>query len=236
MRWERSCVRATCSAARVRRLTGSHGGAGDQPPEQRGERDARRGRSAARIRRRWRSRWSTSVSGWANCTARPGRPAVAGRSPSVRMRRWMPFTLARRGTSRLPLRGERARGGAHRQRHAAPSGTARCRWSHELLVAAHLVGARGEVAEGVQAPARASEAPCPGAAEDRREPLRAASRGCRDSRVVGAVAQLRVDLAVQLVGDEQVGERGGEHHRDRHRGGRDERDAPAEAHGGPRKT
>ena len=55
-------------------------------------------------------------------------------------------------------------------------------------------------------------------------------------RLEAPVAQLRVDLAVELVGGEQVDEQRGEHHRDRHRGGRDEGDASAEAHGGLRST
>ena len=39
MRWLRSWVRATCSVACAEALERQHGGAGDEPPEQRGERD-----------------------------------------------------------------------------------------------------------------------------------------------------------------------------------------------------
>ena len=51
-----------------------------------------------------------------------------------------------------------------------------------------------------------------------------------------AVAKLGVDLLVQLVGGEHVGEDRGEHHRDRHGGGGGDGDASPEAHEGARST
>ena len=123
---------------------------------------------------------------------------------------------------------ERARAGADRQRdlRGARAHEDLAGGAHELLVAAHLVRTRGEAPEGVV-----------------RGRAREESRGCghvvqaaRDERqAVRAIAQLGVDLPAQLVADEQVGQRRGEQHGDGDRGGREQRDAAAEAHQ-PRST
>ncbi len=116
------------------------------------------------------------------------------------------------------FRGKLARRGADGQLHVRRrSRTRSAAGVDHLLVAAYLV-----VGPAVSLERRVAR--CSG---------RVACAGtwskARDQRM-GAPAQLAVDLAVELACGEQVGEHRGEHHRDRDRGGRDERDAPAKAH------
>ncbi len=90
----------------------------------------------------------------------------------------------------------------------------------QLLVAAHLIGPRRYPRKGVVTASPACKG-CRSVFEATHQRLR-------------AIAQLTVDLAVELAGGQQIGESRGEHHRDRHRCRRDERDASAEAHGSGR--
>ena len=145
------------------------------------------------------------------------------------------------------VRRQRARARVHRQRHCfRRADEDRAVGVDHLLVAAHLVGTRGQAAEDVAA-ARARPRGRLGVGRAHRspgsigrgveypfggqlQPLAAAERGAAEAFGVErphelaartrAVAQLRVEEAVQLIGGEHVGEDRREHHRDRHRGGR----------------
>ncbi len=234
-----------------------HGGAGDQAPEQRRERDAaddeqhedqaQAAEQAVDFGERQRE-----LDG-APAAERLGEHAQVD-ALDVRVAEERPAAV----------RGQRARGGAHRQRHPLRRADHdRAVGVDHLLVAADLVGSGREAVEdvafaraglraGVLTSARRIRA---GGARRRRaehafggEPqLRAAAQ--RDVAEVSgferahepvgralAMAQLRVDLAVQLIGGEQIGEDRREHHRDGDGGGGGDRDAPAEAHCGVRST
>ena len=99
----------------------------------------------------------------------------------------------------------------------------------ELLVAAHLVGPGGDVVErlaGLLGSAFEQLLRRGAAAAGQRveQAVAVAARGMTldQPQVVRAAAQLRVDLAVELVGGEHVHEHRGEQHGDRDRGGRGE--------------
>ena len=227
MRPLRSWVSATCSVACVRRLSGCTAAPATSRPSSAGERDAaddeqREDQAQAA------SRLSTSVSGWANCTARP-LP-----SGSARTRRWMPSTSASRKNGLPPCAASaRVRASTGSDTPCARALDDRALGVDHLLVAAHLVGAGRKAAEDVAGaagglscsccarcgaarrrapPGGAAEQPFGGEPQARASPQRVAAgplaSSARSEPVAraSAVAQLRVDLAVQLVGGEHVDE------------------------------
>ena len=237
-------------------LQRQHGGAGDQPSEQRRERDP----ADVEQREDQAQAAEQAVDFGQRLGVLDGAPGAErlGEDAQVRCRRR--WRRVKNDAPPLPPPARACAASTGSEMSARRAHEDRALRAHHLLVAAHLVGFGREVAEGVVG-ARARPAGPVGAAAGRRASSASApgplggvrAEGQPERRAAGvvgidaacveepqqprglapAVAQLRVDLAVQLVGGEQVGEQRREHHGDRHRGGRDEGDAPAEAHAGP---
>ncbi len=205
-----------------------YGGAGDEPPEQRGERDA-----ADDEQREDQAQAAEQAVDFGQRLGELHDVPLAERLGEHAQVDAVDGGVAQERLAAVG--GERARAGVDRQRDARGGAfDDRALGVDDLLVAAHLVGAGGEAAEEVAGVRAGEQARAPaerGAAEafGLDLPHEAAARA-------GAMAQLAVDLAVELVGGEHVGEDRREHDGDRDGGGRDDRDAPAEAHGALRST
>jgi hypothetical protein len=117
---------------------------------------------------------------------------------------------------------------ALREAQRAPAG-------HDDLL--EEVGAAAAPLGTAQGPAAVGPAvPAPSAARGPQPAQRAGSRALVAGERRDAGGQRGVDLPAQLLAHEDVGRPGGEQDRHRHRAAREQRDAPAQAHGSRRRT
>ena len=195
------------------------GGAGQAPARAARPRPRPAGRAAPPARcRRARSAPGSAAAGSSRrvrLRSAAGRTAPPGpaRTGSARMRRWMPSTRASLEEGLASAAPPSARVARRRaaSRAARPSGTRTAAGRvHELLIAARPGrGAAWRLPKGCPLePARDRAAGTGGVT------VRELASEERHGRA-SSVAQLGVDLSAQLVRDEQVGERRGEHDRDR---------------------
>ena len=218
-------------------LDGQHGGAGDQPPEERRQRDA-----AEADQHEDQAQVSEQFVDFGQRLGElhgASRREVLGENAQLD-----PVDVGIGEEARLLAGGDRAGPRVDGQRHGGrarseqdPAGRV-----HQLLVATDLVGAGQDVAQRVaRGVGRAFQNRSRGGILVLQEVEQLAVAGMRgpplnQPQVVRSVAQLGVDLPVQLVGGEHVDEPRGEHYRDRDGGRGGQGDAPPEAHRAPRST
>ena len=190
----RSCVSATCSVGLGEALQRQHGGAGHQPPEQRRERDA------ADVEQR-QDQAQAAAAGCrlrsaAGRTGRRARSRALGEDAQVRRRR-----RARRGRSACRRRAAsaRVRASTGSETFARGADEDRARGADHLLVAAHLVGSRRQVAEA------GCRRPAPVAGALRRRPAPTSSRCVEPGPVRAARAAATLTRRSGRSRDERAG-------------------------------